>query len=53
MKPKFPVMAVVILIFALAWLFTELGYVVIKIPWLPTILVVLAIGMIFNRLNKN
>lgn len=52
MKQKFPVLAVVLLIFGLAWLSNELGYFVINIPWLPVIVVVLAIGMIFNRLGR-
>ena len=48
-KSKFPVFAVILLIFALVWLFSELGYWTIDLPWLPVILVVIAIGMVFNR----
>jgi len=48
-KPKFPVLAVVLLLFALVWLFSDLGYWYLDIPWLPVIVVVVAIGMIFNR----
>lgn len=48
-KPKFPVLAVILLLFALVWLCSELGYWSISMPWLPVVLVVIAIGMIFNR----
>lgn len=49
MKVKFPVLAVILLLFALAWLLSELGYLSINIPWIPVILVVIAIGWIINR----
>lgn len=49
MARKFPTLAVILLIFALAWIVSELGYFVIDIPWIPLILAVVAIGMIFNR----
>ncbi|MFW6233479.1 MAG: hypothetical protein ACOC3Z_02345 [Nanoarchaeota archaeon] len=51
-KIKFPVFAVILLIFGIAWLVNELGYFLIDIPWLPVILIIIAIGMIFNRLQN-
>jgi len=51
-RTKFPVLAVILLVFALAWLFNELGYFHINLPWLPVILVVIAIGLIFNRFSR-
>ncbi len=48
-RPKFPVLAVIILLFALAWFISELGWLVIDIPWIPVIVVIIAIGMIMNR----
>jgi len=36
-------------VFAIAWLLSELGYLVIDIPWIPVILIVIAVGLIFNR----
>jgi hypothetical protein len=47
---KFPTFAIVVLLFAIAWFFNELGIFVVNIPWLPTILIVISIGWIFNRL---
>lgn len=46
----FPVLAVILLIFAVAWALAELEYLAINIPWIPVILAVIAIGMIWNRL---
>ncbi len=47
--PKFPVLAVILLLFALAWFSSELGWLAIDIPWIPVIVVIIAIGMIMNR----
>jgi len=52
MKGKFPTLAVILLIFGVVWLITELGYLTINIPWTPIIVVIIAIGMIFNRLLR-
>lgn len=46
---KFPVLAVILLLVALAWLLSDLGYLVIDIPWFPVILIVVAVGWIINR----
>ena len=51
-KPKFPVLAVILLIFAITWFFNEMGYIRINPPWLPIILGVIAVGMIFNRFRE-
>jgi hypothetical protein len=48
-KQKFPVLAVLILILGLSWLLQETGVVNLDLPWLPVIVVVAAIGMIWNR----
>lgn len=49
-RKKFPIFAFILLIFAIAWLLNELGYLRINIPWVPVILIIIAVGMIFNRL---
>jgi len=51
-KNKFPALAVIILVFAITWFLRELGYLTIGIPWIPVILGIIAIGMIFNRLRS-
>lgn len=47
--PKFPVLAAILLLFALAWLFSELGWLALDIPWIPVIVLIIATGMIMNR----
>ena len=52
MKNKFPVLAVLILILGLSWLLQEMELVNLDLPWLPVIVVVAAIGMIWNRFRE-
>jgi len=52
MKRKFPALAVIILLFALAWFFSDLGYLRINVPWIPLMLIVIAIGWIINRYSE-
>ena len=49
-KRKFPVLWTIILLVAIAALIDELGYLVIDIPWFPVIAIVVALGVIINRL---
>ncbi len=48
-KPKFPTLAVILLVLAVIWLINDLGYLVIDVPWIPLILIIVAVGMIINR----
>jgi hypothetical protein len=45
----FPTFAVVLLVIGVLWLLSELGVMTIQIPWVPVVLIVVAIGMIINR----
>lgn len=50
MKRKFPTFAVIVLVFALIWLLTDLNIIPkINVPWLPLILAIIALGWIINR----
>ncbi|MFW5846578.1 MAG: hypothetical protein ACOCUU_00320 [Nanoarchaeota archaeon] len=51
-KRKFPALATLLLIFGVAWLASEIYNIAIDLPWLPTILIVIAIAMIYNRLRE-
>ena len=51
-KTKFPILAVILLVVGIVWVFEDLGYLRINIPWIPTILVIIAVGMIVNRYTK-
>ncbi len=48
-RAKFPVLATVLLVFGITWLLNEMNFLSIKLPWLPVILIIIAIGMIWNR----
>ncbi len=48
-KPKFPTLATILLFTGIAWIMESLGYLKIPFPWLPTVLIIVAIGMIVNR----
>lgn len=49
-KRKFPTLGFIILLFASLWLLREMNVVDIRLPWIPVVLIIIAIGMIFNRL---
>jgi hypothetical protein len=51
-KKRFPTVAVIVLIAALVWFFSELGYVAVDVPWIPLILIVVAVGWIVNRYSS-
>lgn len=52
-KKKFPVLAVILLVFAIGWLMSDLGYLEVDIPWIPVILIVVAVGWIINGYSTN
>ena len=49
---KFPTFAVLLLVLGILWLLTELKVFTLSISWWPIIIIVVAIGMVFNRFNK-
>lgn len=51
MKRKFPVLGVFLVVAGFLWFMNEMNLVSIKIPWLPIVVVVVGIGMIYNRLK--
>ena len=51
-KNKFPVLATLLLILGLVWFVQEVGYAQIDLPWVPVIVIVIAVGMIFNRFKE-
>ena len=48
-EKEFPTLAVILLVFAIAWLLSDLNLININIPWIPVILIIVAIGLIVNR----
>ena len=49
-RRRFPFLAVILLVFAFVWLLREVGYITWNLPWLPIVLIIVAVGVIFNRL---
>jgi len=51
-KRKFPTLAAILLVFSVTWLLNDLNVVNLNIPWIPTILSIIAIGWIINRYTR-
>ena len=51
-RKKFPIFATILLILGVGWLASSMGYIAANLPWMPVVLIVIAIGMIYNRLVK-
>jgi hypothetical protein len=49
---KFPTLAVILLVIGIVWATDVLGYLNVDFPWLPVVLVIIAIGMIVNRYTR-
>lgn len=49
-RRRFPVLWFIILVFATLWLLREMDVIDFYVPWLPVVLIVIALGVIFNRL---
>ncbi|VVB81181.1 Uncharacterised protein [uncultured archaeon] len=54
MKQKgFPTFAVILLVIGAVWLLSELSIIkIISIPWVPVVLLIIAIGMLYNHYTK-
>lgn len=52
MAKKFPIFATILLFLGVIWLLSELKFLSVNIPWIPVILIIIAVGMIFNRFSK-
>ena len=48
----FPTFAVVLLVVGIIWLLNDLNIIMVNIPWVPVVLIIVAIGMIYNRFKK-
>ena len=48
-KTRFPTFAIILLVVGIIWLFNELKIITINIPWIPVVLIIVAIGMVMNR----
>ena len=46
---KFPTLAVILLVVGIIWLLQEINIISINIPWIPVVLIIVAVGLIINR----
>jgi len=52
-KPKFPTFAIVLLALGIIWFLNEVNIIPwTNIPWIPVVLIIVAIGMIINRYRE-
>ncbi len=49
---RFPTFAVILLVFSVLWLLSDLGVITVRIPWLPIVLMVVATGWIMEFYSK-
>lgn len=50
-KRKFPTFATVLLVTGVIWLLNDLKLISVNIPWIPVVLIIIAIGMFMDRYN--
>ncbi len=48
----FPTFAVILLVVGIIWLLNDLKIIAVNIPWIPMVLIIVAVGMIYNRISK-
>ncbi|MBS3084750.1 hypothetical protein J4411_02455 [Candidatus Pacearchaeota archaeon] len=51
-KSKFPILAFILLVYSIFWFLNELKILMIDIPWIPVVLIIISIGLIFNRFSN-
>jgi hypothetical protein len=49
---KFPTFSVLLLVVGIVWLLNEVGLISIKVPWIPIVLVIIALSMLYNHYYK-
>lgn len=50
---KFPTFAVALLVIGAFWLFSELGWITASIPWIPIVLIIVAISWIIASYRRS
>jgi fatty acid desaturase len=51
-RRRFPTFATILLVVALLWLLSDMNVLTINVPWIPVILIIIAIGWIFNAFTR-
>ncbi len=50
-RKRFPYLGVILLVFSTLWLLRETDVVESHIPWFPVVLIIIAVGLIINRVT--
>ena len=51
-KKVFPTFWFIVLVMALIWFLNDVGFITFNVPWLPLILIIVAIGGILNSYGR-
>ncbi|HTZ42191.1 MAG TPA: hypothetical protein VMC07_03225 [Candidatus Omnitrophota bacterium] len=51
-KGIFPVAGIILLIIGIVWFLNDINIFSINLPWVPLVLIVIAIGLIVNRVYR-
>ncbi len=51
-KKRFPTFKVIVLVIGIVWLLSEMGMINVRLPWLPVLIVIWALGAIINHYQK-
>jgi len=51
-KKKFPILAAILLVIGIVWFLNDLRVLTINVPWVPLVILIIALGMIINRYNN-
>ena len=48
-QKRFPTLAIGLLLVGTIWLLNDLNVIAINIPWIPVVIIIIALGMFFNK----
>ena len=51
-RSSFPTFAVIVLVLSVLWLLNSMGVLTVEVPWLPVILIIIAIGWIIHHYSR-
>ena len=48
-QKRFPTLAIGLLVVGVIWLLNDLNIIKVDIPWIPVVVIVIALGRVFNK----
>ena len=49
---KFPTFSALLLVVGVVWLLNEMGIITARIPWIPVVLIIIALSLLYNHYYK-